>query len=210
MRDIHSHIIFDVDDGADSLDESIAMLCAARNAGVTELVATPHCHRSHFDEDRIRDHFAQLKPYAHDIDFRLGFEVNYRRLVIMDPDEVTRYAFEGSNEFLLELSNSEFPFDLERQVFMLRGKGLDVIIAHPERYAPVQDDIDNAHMLLDMGCKLQLSADCFAEGRFSKQRRCAMKLLKEGLVSFVGSDAHCVEDYRIFMKAPAMGAVQTD
>lgn len=207
MRDVHSHILFGVDDGAKDIDESIAMLCAARKAGVTELVATPHCHRSHFDEDKIRKHFEQLKPYAHGMDFQLGFEVNYRKFITIDMDEVARYTFENTNELLLELSGGTFPIDLERQVFTLRGKGLDVIIAHPERYTPVQDDIDNARLLVDMGCKLQVSADCFAEGRFSTQRRCASKLLKEGLVSFVGSDAHCVEDYRIFNKAPVRGAV---
>lgn len=178
------------------------MLLAARKAGVTELVATPHCHGAHFDAQRIREHFEQLKPYAHDLTFRLGYEVHYRKLMEMGLDDAPRYATEDSNEFLLELPTGGFPLDIERVVFGLRGQGLDVTIAHPERYAPVQDDISNARELVDMGCRLQLSADCFTDGMFSKRKRCATKLLKEGLISFVASDAHCVDDYRAFAKAP--------
>ena len=54
--------------------------------------------------------------------------------------------------------------------------------------------------LVDMGCGLQLSANCFAEGRFSRRRRCALRLLEKGLVSFVASDAHCVDDCKIFTR----------
>jgi len=202
MRDVHSHILFGVDDGARDLNESIAMLEAARQAGVTDLVATPHCRGSHFDLQKIRRHFEQLEPYAYGLRLRLGFEVHYRKLMEMGLDAISGYTTQGTNEFLFELPTASFPLDLERTIFGLRGRGLEVIIAHPERYAPVQEDISVAGRLVDMGCRLQLSANCFAEGRFSRRRRCALRLLEKGLVSFVASDAHCVDDYKVFARAP--------
>ena len=66
------------------------------------------------------------------------------------------------------------------------------------RYARKKRTI--ANRLMDMGCRLQLPANCFAEGRFSRRRRCALRLLEKGLVSFVASDAHCVDDYKVFTR----------
>ena len=55
MRDIHCHILPGVDDGAADLDESLAMLEAAKRAGVTRIVCTPHCRDPYFDYDKMWD-----------------------------------------------------------------------------------------------------------------------------------------------------------
>ena len=53
MRDMHCHILPGVDDGARDLDESLAMLEAAKTAGVTSIVCTPHCREPYFDYDAM-------------------------------------------------------------------------------------------------------------------------------------------------------------
>ena len=64
MRDIHCHILPYVDDGARDLNESLAMLEAAKAAGVTSIVCTPHCRDPYFDFDSMWASFKLLKSHA--------------------------------------------------------------------------------------------------------------------------------------------------
>ena len=76
-----------------------------------------------------------------------------------------------------------------------------MIIAHPERYRAIQDDVELARRLVKMGCKLQASADFIAGGRLGAQKKPAKRLFEEGLYSYIASDAHCVEHYDYLSRA---------
>ena len=201
MRDIHCHILPGVDDGACDLDMSVAMLEAARDAGVTSIVCTPHARDPFFDYDTMYAAFDELYPYAEAMGMSLtmGFEVAHTKLVELGVEEwASRLAFEGTGEFLLELEPGckECSFrDFERTIFVLQGLGLDVIIAHPERCRAVQKNAELVERLVRMGCKLQASADFVAGGRFDRERRFAKVLFRRGLYDYVASDAHRPEHY---------------
>ena len=81
MRDIHCHILPGVDDGARDLDESLAMLEAAKLAGVTSIVCTPHCRDPYFDYDAMWDAYELLVAHANGFPLQMGFEVNHRKLM---------------------------------------------------------------------------------------------------------------------------------
>ena len=198
MRDIHCHILPGVDDGAGSLGESIRMVAAAKKAGVTSIVCTPHCRDPYFDYDAMWDAFELLRSRVRDIPLQMGFEVNHRKLMDLGMQWADYLHFDGSNEFLLELSTraTRVEFDeYERTIFELQGKGYEVIIAHPERNRAIQEDVDIARRLVNMGCKLQASADFMKGGRLGRERKPAKRLFDAGLYSYIGSDAHCVEHY---------------
>jgi len=201
MRDVHCHIVFGVDDGSRSLDESLAMLHAAREAGITQIVCTPHCRGRHFDRERIIGNFQELQRYAGQIDMMLGYEVYVEKLLDMGIEHARDYRLGESDEFLLELPTGLRPTNLDTVVYRLQGQGLQIIIAHPERYSYVQSDLQYAYDLVDMGCRLQVSADFMGAGMFSKHGKCAKALLKEGLISYIASDAHAVDDYADFRAA---------
>ena len=204
MRDIHSHILPGVDDGARDLDESLAMIAAAKAVGVTEIVCTPHVRDPYFDYDAMWDAYDALVAAADGFPLQMGFEVNYRKLMELGLVWAEVLHFDGSNEFLLELSvgaRSSRYDDYERTIFELQGMGYQVIIAHPERYSAIQRHVELADELVRMGCKLQCSTDFIAGGRFGKERRPAVKMLKDGLVSYFASDAHRVEHYDYYAKA---------
>ncbi len=205
MRDIHCHILPGVDDGARDMDESLAMLRAARDAGVTSIVCTPHCRDPYFDFDAMWAAFRELKLRADGMPLTMGFEVAHRKLVELGVEQwAPRLAFEGSNEFLLELDTMCTGYDFEeyeRTIFELQGMGYDVIIAHPERYRAIQDDPGIAEDLVRMGCRLQASADFIDGGRFGKEKRPAKRLFKLGLYSYIASDAHNVRHYASLAKA---------
>ena len=199
MRDMHCHILPGVDDGARDLGESLAMIEAARTVGVTEIVCTPHARSPYFDYDAMRAAYLELSRHT-DMPLSLGFEVAHKKLLELGVGAwARRLAFQDSDEFLLELDFACSPEDFrdyERTVYELQGQGLTVIIAHPERYRAVQRDLALAERLVDLGCRLQASADFVAGGRLGRERRPARRLFKRGLYSLVASDAHRPEHYR--------------
>ena len=204
MRDMHCHILPGVDDGARNITESCQMLFAARQVGVTEVVCTPHCRDPYFDFDRMWQAYYELKRHARDVSVRMGFEVNHTKLMELGMDWADRLHFEGSNEFLLELSSRCTRDDFqtyERTIFELQGRGFEVIIAHPERYRAIQKDPSIAEDLVRMGCRLQASADFVAGGRLGKEKRPAKRLFARGLYSYIASDAHRVQHYDYLERA---------
>lgn len=204
MRDMHCHILPGVDDGARDLNESLRMLEAARAAGVTSIVCTPHCRDPYFDYNAMWDAFELLKRHAGGFPLTMGFEVNHAKLMDLGMEWVDHLAFDGGREFLLELSTraDKLMFnEYERTIFELQGRGYTVIIAHPERYRAVQQDVDVARRLVKMGCKLQASADFIAGGRLGKEKKPAKLLFEENLYSFIASDAHREEHYRYLERA---------
>lgn len=206
VRDIHCHILPGVDDGARDLDESLAMLEAAKQAGVTSIVCTPHCRDPYFDYDAMWDAYELLVAHADGFPLQMGFEVNHRKLMELGMQWAEYLHFDGSNEFLLELSSHCTARDFEeyeRTIYELQGKGYDVIIAHPERYKAIQKDVSIAERLVRMGCKLQASADFVAGGRLGKEKKPAKKLFDEMLYRYIASDAHRPEHYHYLAKAKA-------
>jgi protein-tyrosine phosphatase len=238
MRDIHSHILFGVDDGSRSLAESQAMLRAAREVGFKEIACTPHFAGSRgaggaggshgaegaqaqgahsgrrgrggregrFDRELIERNFGELAGFAAQlgVKMRLGFEVHWKALIEAGIEHAPGLRIDGTDLLLLEFSYGSLPPNWQRIVFDLQAMGLQVVIAHPERYAPLQKDSTIAQEMKHMGCLLQLSADFAGRGLFSKSRKTAISLMKHGLVDYIASDAHCAEDYQNYPKAMAL------
>ncbi len=212
MRDMHCHILPGVDDGAQNLSESLAMLAAARDAGVTGIVCTPHCRDPYFDFDAMWDAYNLLVEHAGGFPLTMGFEVNWSKLVWLGMKEWAPYlGIQGPSlvgngqaalllEFDVDAPPSQFA-DYRRTVFELQGIGYDVVIAHPERYLALQKDLELAEMFVRMGCKLQLSANFVAGGFFDRAKKCARALLNAGLVSCIASDAHCAAHYGLLARA---------
>lgn len=206
MRDIHCHILPGVDDGAKDLNESLAMLEAAKAHGVTSIVCTPHCREPYFDFDAMWDAYRLLVEHAAGFPLQMGFEVNHTKLMELGMEWADRLHFDGSDEFLLELSTraTEVEFkQYERTVYELQCKGYEVIIAHPERYRIIQKDPSYAEEFVNMGCKLQASADFLKGGRFGREKKPAQKLFDARLYTYIASDAHCVKHYEYLQEAVA-------
>ena len=204
MRDIHSHILPGVDDGARDLDESLAMIAAAQRVGVTEIVCTPHVRDPYFDYDKMWAAYDLLVANTDGFPLQMGFEVNHDKLMDLGMRWAEYLHFDGSDEFLLELSSraTETEFAAyERTIFELQGMGYDVIIAHPERYRAVQKDTSVAERLARMGCKLQASADYIDGGRLGRERKPAERLFAEGLYDCIASDAHYPGHYDSLRRA---------
>jgi protein-tyrosine phosphatase len=206
MLDRHSHILYGLDDGAPDLKTSVAMLRAAKLAGVTSIVATPHVINTAFDIALAKERKNELIPYANDIgiELLLGYEVHWRAFSQIPFEEASAFCCEKTNEILIEFSmSSMLPKNMMKGIFALQRAGLQVIIAHPERYECVQKEMSITNEWQEMGCWLQLDANVLTTLPLDPARRCAMKLLKQKIYHCYASDAHCEGDYIRFQKAAA-------
>ena len=193
MRDMHCHILPGVDDGARDLDESLRMLEAAKAAGVTSIVCTPHCRDPYFDYNAMWDAFELLRAHADGFPLSMGFEVNHAKLMDLGLAWVSRLAFDGSDEFLLELSTRAGKLEFqqyERTIFELQGMGYTVIIAHPERYVILQNEPWRAELWTERGAVLQVTRSGIFGAFGRRAAETARVLLERDLAFCVASDGH--------------------
>ena len=202
MIDMHTHVLPGVDDGAKDEKMARGMLARAKDAGVSTIVCTPHVYRPQ-DWERNRAAFPAARALAQEEGMWLlaGSEFNYRVLSKLDIAQLGAFCLAGTRCLLLEFSNDHLMPGWEPLLSDLADMGYLTIIAHPERYSYIQRDIEIAQTMLELGCELQLDAGGLMAGLFSAERKIARKMLKEGMVSYIASDAHRPEDYAVFEKA---------
>lgn len=205
MIDIHNHILYGLDDGSRSQNETKAMLKAAKAASIKTLVATPHVRKAPIDANLVRPRYEQTKQMAKalGIRFLMGAEVFHAVAMEMDKEMLLRHCIEGTNTLLLEFSYDTLPPNVEKIIVHLQRKGVNIIIAHPERYETMQRNISIPKRLVALGCELQVDAESLNGRWFSRSKKCAKKLLKNNLVHNISSDAHRPSDYRIYAKVIA-------
>ena len=202
--DVHSHLVFGVDDGAQSLEHSLELLAQARDSGTRLVFATPHVVPPYLNWNasqervaRIRRNFAALQSRAPDgIDVRLGFEVTARPHRLRPNDDPARFRLEGT-EFVLMDGPQAGPWfgdsTMERLVRRIRAEGLTPILAHPERRAAWRrqpPDPGFAERMKEAGALLQIDASGLTGADGPNTDVEARRLLREGLVDLIGSDGH--------------------
>jgi len=202
MIDMHVHILPGVDDGAKNADMTRLMVRRAADAGITSMVATPHVYRMN-DQLSNRRALRAARSIAHEsgISLNLGCEFNYRALRESGASQLDDFCLGATKCLLLEFANDHLMPRWEAVISEVMDNGYLPIIAHPERYAYIQRDFAVAQEMCDLGCEMQVDACGLMAGLLSAERRTARKLLGEGLVSYIASDAHRPEDYDDFEKA---------
>ncbi len=198
MIDIHTHVLPGVDDGAQTMEDSLELLAQAAESGVHTLVATPHCNiPDEFDnyaspELDARFHELDLAREEAGIPLRLcrGMEVfaTYELPSLLRDGQV--WTLNNTRYFLMEFAFTEDPAFCRRILRECEELGFSPIIAHPERYFFIQDDPDLAFEWCVSGYGLQLNKGSIL-GRWGPDtQRCAHLLLEHGLAACVASDAH--------------------
>ena len=195
--DIHSHILYGLDDGAQTLEQSVAMLEMAASGGTTDIVATPHSDlRFPFQPEAIAERVGELNlalgrriRVHHGCDFHLHFD-NIQDC-LANPG---KYTINHKRYLMVEFADSAIPPTI-KEVF---GRMLDLditpVITHPERNPLLQQRMEEIADWVRSGCLAQVTAQSFFE-RFGKRaRQAAEELMERRLVHFVASDAHDTED----------------
>ena len=196
MVDIHTHIIPYVDDGSQSLEDSIAMIKHEIEIGVDTIIATPHhiIHRYEKSVEEIKENFAllenEVKRLNLPIKLLLGQEIYYstREDTISMLKEGKLLTLNNTNRVLLEFSFTREPEDVDDIIYNFNINGYKVIIAHVERYEwmTYQKIID----LKNDGALIQINSNSVLGLTSLKEKKFVKKLLKHNLVDFVASDTH--------------------
>ena len=192
--DLHSHFLPGIDDGAQSVYESVKMLTDSRKQGVAACVATPHCilHRAgDLDKflSRRNEAYDKVRQAAlasgNDVpDMFLGGEVYLDNNILKNFDGIERLCFSGTNYILVELPRQRLDRRITEWIFGLTVKGLNPILAHVERAEP--EEIEKIG-IWDLDIVFQVNAESFMS--FFSRRR-LKKIFAKGKKYVVSSDMH--------------------
>lgn len=192
MIDFHTHILPGIDDGSKSVDESIRMLREEAKLGIKEVVLTPHFYASENSPQgflRRRDKaWKELQPRLTERlpRLRLGAEVYYYEGICRNAD-LKLLQIEGTGLLLLEMPMCRWTNRMIEDVLTLNDRqGTRVVLAHIERYLPMQER-DTIRTMIQSEVLLQSNVSFFCQWR---TRRKALSMLCRGEIRFVGSDCH--------------------
>jgi protein-tyrosine phosphatase len=196
LFDIHYHLLYDVDDGPRTLDESLALAEASIKEGVTHIVATPHSnHEFAFRPDVNRRRLAALNDRLGDrLTLGLGcdFHLSYENLEDFKRDHA-KYTINGKQYLLVEFSDSSIPAMATDILYELQLTGVVPIITHPERNAILSTNPRRLTEWIRGGCLVQVTAASLA-GRFGRRAKSmSFELLRKNWVHIIASDAHSLE-----------------
>jgi protein-tyrosine phosphatase len=194
--DIHCHLLPELDDGAGSWDEALAMARLAAADGISTIVATVH-QLGNFAEnrgDKIRTQADRLQTILNQRGVALkvlpGADVRIEPGMIgkIRTGEVLTLADRGRH-VLLELPHEVY-LPLDRLLFDLKRAGLTGILSHPERNQGIIAQPGVVKSLVESGCLIQVTAASLLGGFGTRVRSVAEQFVKQGLVHFVSTDAH--------------------
>jgi protein-tyrosine phosphatase len=195
--DIHSHVLYGLDDGAKTLEQSVSMLEMAASGGTTDIVGTPHSDLQYkFQPELIAERVRELSAAVngkirihHGCDFHLHYE-NIQDC-LQNP---TRYTINHKRFLLVEFADHQVPSSTEEVFSRMLRLDITPVITHPERNQLLRQRIDQMANWVRNGCLVQVTAQSFLE-RFGKQaRQSADELMERRMVHFIASDAHDTVD----------------
>lgn len=198
MIDIHTHIMPGIDDGADNMEESLAMAELAWESGVNTIVATPHSNIrgvfENYDSPEWRKLFAGLQEYlkVHGCKVNLiaGAEIYASDHVAERIASGALRSINNSRYYLMEVPFDADPYWCEDIWYSVLDMKKIPIIAHPERYYCIQDNPAILYEWMKMGCLSQMNKGSMF-GRFGRRaKHVAEVLLDHDLVTCIASDAH--------------------
>lgn len=192
MIDIHSHVLPEMDDGSESVEESIALLSLSWKQGIRGVAATPHFYAAEnnptqFLERRgesLKQLQAAWQPNLPEL--FLGAEVYYFEGMSY-AEELPLLRLEGSNLLLVEMPFAPWTERMIDDVLDIpKRSNCRVILAHIERYMRWQK-ASVWEKMLENGVLFQCNASFFLHWN---TRHKALKMLRQGRVHFLGSDCH--------------------
>ncbi len=196
LWDIHCHLVPGVDDGAPDLRAALALLEAEYRSGVRHIVTTPHFRLQMFEnrEEEVLEAFAALQQAAEasypDLEVYLGCELHQSPDMVELIRQRPQFRMAGTNCVLVEFSTWDDARRIRKRVYSLASNGYTPIVAHVERYQCLLSDLSIVADLVELGAYLQVNADCLLGKDGAAARRFGCRLLEQGLLHLVGSDAH--------------------
>jgi protein-tyrosine phosphatase len=196
MIDIHHHLLWGMDDGSSSLENSLAMARMAAEDGITHIVCSPHANgRYVYDPPQVAEKIAELQVLLDSkaIAVKLGrgcdFHMSYENIQEAKVHP-SKFSINGLGYLLVEVPDYGLPRGLTEIFYELQLAGLTPILTHPERNPTLQNDRSRVEEWLQRGVLIQVTAGSVI-GRMGRHaERMAHELLANRWVHFLATDAH--------------------
>ncbi|MFJ7667692.1 tyrosine-protein phosphatase [Lysinibacillus sp. NPDC097195] len=199
MIDIHSHILVNVDDGPETMEETFRLFEQAVVEGITALISTSHAlhPRYHVQCHIVSEQIAQLQQEINRRKLPLtlypGHEVRLAGNIVELHEKGQLHTLAQSNYMLVELPSSFIPPYISTIIYNLLTAGITPIIAHPELNAAIAKNPSILEQLIREGALAQITAGSLA-GKFGKSiQQFSLKLVRSNLVHTYGSDVHNIK-----------------
>ena len=197
MVDLHSHLIWAIDDGSKSREMTINMLRQAVEGGTKKLVLTPHYMPGHYEvpnikvKERKKDIELLVKELDLDLEIYCGQEVYFNEKILDNFEDKLIGTINDSRYMLIEFNMRSFSIkEVTEILYELQIKGIVPVIAHPERYIKFIKNPSLINSFIKEGFLFQLNIGSIT-GDFGKEvKKTAELFLKNKIYSFFGSDAH--------------------
>jgi protein-tyrosine phosphatase len=196
MIDLHSHLLPGIDDGASSMDVTIEMARLAVADGVRIMACTPHMHPPRYsnnaDSIQLAVAAAQKALDEHGVELRLiaGADVHLQPDLLSQLRSGHVQRLDSTSYFLLEPSHSIAPPQFERFVKTILDAGYRPILTHPERLTWIEQHYELICAVDEAGAAIQLTAGALLGVFGSRPQYWAERMLAEGRVDILASDAH--------------------
>ena len=198
MIDFHNHVLPNIDDGSISLSMSLNMIKCAAEQGITDVVNTVHYKHPKMDRKQVNYNLINkeiFKLQNHLDEANIPVKLHSASEVFFIPELIQLIddplaTFSKKKYMLIEFQPNLIPELQKKILFNLKMNGVNPIIAHPERYIPVQENIITVYDWLNSGCLIQVDAGSVLGNFGSKIKNVSEKIIKNGWCQIVGSDAH--------------------
>lgn len=197
MIDIHTHILFNVDDGSDTINESVALIKSAEKAGVTHIILTPHYTGSSLDDyknENVDENFKELSEEVNkrniNVKLFLGNEVAIYSNVYETLNDVKVKTLANSRYMLIEFPMQSNVGYCLNTIYEMKVRNIIPIIAHPERCECFKKDITLVEKAIEEGALIQVNLGSFFGDYGLKSKRIAKVLLKRNQIHFIATDNH--------------------
>lgn len=215
VADVHSHLLPGLDDGVQTLDESVAVIRVFQQLGYRKLVTTPHVmsdlYRNTVDTitNAHRQLTAHLEKQKIDITVEAAAEYYLDEILIETIREGKTLLTFGNHNLLFETNFMTEPLMLKEFIFNSKTKGYQPVLAHPERYLYLQNEAGKLEDLIHRGVLMQVNIGSLAGQYGPAAKQTGSFLVKQGWVSFLGSDCHNMNHVALLSGFLREKAVQT-
>lgn len=196
MIDIHTHVLFGVDDGPERIEETMKMMEQAAKEGITDMICTPHSGHPQYDVTRkevegqidlLRD---VMTAAGMDVNLHAGQEIRIHETLTERLQKKELLTLAHSRYVLIELPSQSVPAYTIPLLQELIGYDFIPVIAHPERNRAIAEKPHRLERLIRHGAVAQITAGSVA-GHFGKTiQKLSLQLIESNLIHLYGSDAH--------------------